>query len=310
MKEHGAICMIPTSVDKQQPEGRKVHFAKEQSSSSQQQHAAATTSSIEKCPGEVAFFKMLHAELKKCIHFFNRAEQEFTIREERVREAMEIVRRPNSIMVDGKWCKLATSIYRLYKDLLLLETYAIMSYCSFSKILKKHDQVTGYATRQSFMENVVSKASFTTYPHLLDMISRCERLYDEVSGHLFDAGRNHGLYEDERLFIDMVRKLNGHVLDSAESSEGVKVQDAQQERTKVSATEEGTPVLKTESEATFSLRSIVKDMSEKLDNAVDDDSDDEEIDPQLSEGARKRLTGERSIMEELESEERKRPRNI
>ena len=110
-----------------------------------------------KSPGEIAFFKLLHAEFKKVTHFFERAEEEFTIREERVREGMELMKMPNSIMVNEKWSMVAKSIYRLYKDLLLLETFAIMTYCSFSKILKKHDKVTGHHTRAAFMSNVVNK---------------------------------------------------------------------------------------------------------------------------------------------------------
>lgn len=93
-----------------------------------------------KSPGEIAFFKLLHSEFKKATYFFDKAQAEFEIREERVREGMEIMKQPNSIMVNEKWSMLAKSIFKLYKDLLLLETYAIMAYCSFSKILKKHDK--------------------------------------------------------------------------------------------------------------------------------------------------------------------------
>ncbi|KAL3934884.1 MAG: hypothetical protein SGARI_003194, partial [Bacillariaceae sp.] len=156
-------------------------------------------SKIGKSPGEIAFFKLLHSEFKKATHFFDRATEEFTIREARVREGMEIMKQPNSIMVNEKWSLLAKSIYRLYKDLLLLETFAIMTYCSFSKILKKHDKVTGYDTRKAFMENIVNKANFTHYPQVLAMISRCEGLYEEVSTNLLQEGK-HGLYEDERKF--------------------------------------------------------------------------------------------------------------
>jgi SPX domain protein involved in polyphosphate accumulation len=163
-------------------------------SQASQSHDAAT---IGRSPGEVAFFKLLHAEFKKASHFFDRATEEFTIREARVREGMEIMKQPNSIMVNEKWSFLAKSIYRLYKDLLLLETFAIMTYCSFSKILKKHDKVTGYETRNAFMENIVNKANFTHYPQVLAMISRCEGLYEEVSSNLLQEGK-HGLYEDER----------------------------------------------------------------------------------------------------------------
>jgi hypothetical protein len=167
-------------------------------------------------PGERAFFQLLHAEFKKASHFFEKAQQEFIIREERVREGLEIMKRPNSIMVNEKWSMVAKSIYRLYKDLLLLETFAIMTYCSFSKILKKHDKVTGHQTRSAFMANVVSRANFTNYPELLGMISRCERMYEEVSERLLQEGKQ-GLYEDERLFINMISRLNEQASDNPDA---------------------------------------------------------------------------------------------
>eukprot|EP00581_Thalassiosira_minuscula_P016269 CAMPEP_0183732710 /NCGR_PEP_ID=MMETSP0737-20130205/39157_1 /TAXON_ID=385413 /ORGANISM="Thalassiosira miniscula, Strain CCMP1093" /LENGTH=402 /DNA_ID=CAMNT_0025965791 /DNA_START=203 /DNA_END=1411 /DNA_ORIENTATION=+ len=166
-------------------------------------------------PGEVAFFKLLNSELKKAIHFFDKAQVEIGIRECRVREGIDIMRKTNSLMVNEKWSLMAKSLYRLYKDLLLLETYAIMTYCSFSKILKKHDKVTKHNTRIAFMKNVVNKANFTHYPKLLEMINRCERLYEEVSQSLVMEGKS-GLYEDERLFINMIHRLNEQVLGTAE----------------------------------------------------------------------------------------------
>lgn len=165
-----------------------------------QQQQPHNVESMGKSPGEVAFFKLLHSEFKKASHFFDRATEEFTIREERVREGMDIMRKPNSIMVNEKWGLMAKSIYRLYKDLLLLETFAIMTYCSFSKILKKHDKVTGYETKNAFMANIVNKANFTHYPKVLCMISRCEKFYEEVSANLLKEGKE-GLYEDERTFV-------------------------------------------------------------------------------------------------------------
>ena len=176
---------------------------------------AAAVAEMSRNPGEVAFFKLLNSELKKAIHFFEKAQLEFEIREARVREGIEIMRKANSLMVTEKWSLMAKSLYRLYKDLLLLETYAIMTYCSFSKILKKHDKVTKHNTRIAFMKNVVNKANFTHYPKVLGMISRCERLYDEVSQSLILEGKS-GLYEDERLFINMIHRLNEQVLDTAE----------------------------------------------------------------------------------------------
>lgn len=170
-----------------------------------------------KSPGEIKFFKLLHAELKKAIYFFERAEEEFIIREARVREGMEILKNTNTTMVatstTDRWSIIAKSFYRLYKDLLLLETFAIMTYCSFSKILKKHDKVTGYNTRCAFMNNVVNKANFAHYPRTLEMIQRTQALCEEATDVLSSEGRS-DLYEDERLFINMIHQLNEQVISS------------------------------------------------------------------------------------------------
>lgn len=179
-------------------------------------------------PAEVAFFKLLNSELKKAVHFFDKALIEVEIREERVREGIDIMRKTNSLMVNERWSLMAKSLYRLYKDLLLLETYAIMTYCSFSKILKKHDKITNHNTRCAFMMNVVNKANFTHYPKLLEMISRIEQLYDEVSQTLISEGKS-GLYEDERLFINMIQRLNEQVLDTAEQ-EGADTEERKEQR--------------------------------------------------------------------------------
>jgi hypothetical protein len=248
---------------------------------------------IGKSPGEVAFFKLLHAEFNKAEHFFEKAQQEFVIREERVREGMDIMKQPNSIMVNEKWSLLAKSLYRLYKDLLLLETFAIMTYCSFSKILKKHDKVTGYNTRNAFMANVVNNANFTNYPVVLEMISRCERLYEEVSEHLLKEGKEN-LYEDERLFINMIHRLNEQVLDTAEI-EGVP--ERKEVRRPAMTPKPGNQIplsAASESKATSSLRSLVEEndkkffyaaqVSEGLAGVDGDDSFNQKRNVQVSEG--------------------------
>jgi hypothetical protein len=231
---------------------------------------------IEKHPGEIAFFKLLHSELKKTSYFFDRAQQEFVIREERVRNGLEIVRQPNSITVNKKWSRLAKSIYRLYKDLLLLETFAIMAYCSFSKILKKHDAVTGKETRIAFMKNIVNQAKFTNYPQVLEMISRCEALYTEVSENLVRDGKE-GLYEDERLFIHMVRRLNDQVSDTAEG-EGAERKETSRRPVVPTQT---CPTNEDKSDMTMSLLSLVeKNEKSKKENqtSFDDHGDDSEDD--------------------------------
>jgi SPX domain len=158
---------------------------------------------------------------------------------------------------------LAKSIYQLYKDLLLLETFAIMTYCSFSKILKKHDKVTGYATRAAFMANIVNNANFTNYPTLLEMINRCERMYEEVSHRLVQDGKE-VLYEDERLFINMIVRLNEQVLDTVDEDGAARPKEPRRASIVVdaaSSTAAKSPMnpSKPESIATSTLRSMVEE---------------------------------------------------
>jgi hypothetical protein len=137
---------------------------------------------------------------------------------------MEILKKPQACMVHDRWSVISRAIFFLYRDLLLLETFAIMTYFSFSKILKKHDKVTGFTTRDPFMVNIVNKANFTNYPRLMEMISRCQTLYNEASEKLAQD-----LHEDERLFLDMVSEWNTRNRDadsiatggSAEITEGL-----------------------------------------------------------------------------------------
>jgi hypothetical protein len=163
---------------------------------------------IDKNPGEVAFFKTLHCEAKSAALFFDKTKQELKIREERIRMGFEILKQVESYSLDiEKWVCMSKSVYKLYKDLLLLETYAIMTYCGFSKILKKHDKNTGYSTQAAFMRNVVDKLSFAAYPDILNMIQHSEVLYEVASKKLVSLGKAK-LDDDERLFLDAIVQLN------------------------------------------------------------------------------------------------------
>ena len=90
---------------------------------------ASSADQMSRNPGEVAFFRLLNSELKKAIHFFDKAQLEIEIRESRVREGINIMRKANSLMVNEKWTLMAKSLYRLYKDLLLLETVLSLRSC-------------------------------------------------------------------------------------------------------------------------------------------------------------------------------------
>mmetsp|Transcript_30882 Transcript_30882/g.47105 ORF Transcript_30882/g.47105 Transcript_30882/m.47105 type:complete len:388 (+) Transcript_30882:150-1313(+) len=171
-------------------------------------------------PGEVAFFRLLHSELHKARRFFDGAQRELSIREERIQESIQIVK-SNSLSSSSSennmqeaWSNVFRSLYQLNTNLLLLETYAIMSFCAFSKILKKHDKVTGFDTRMHFMERLVKTSNFADCPKLQEMTRRCESGVNEVLTYLSkccgstNTLKDNNLFEDEKLFIHMVEKLN------------------------------------------------------------------------------------------------------
>lgn len=54
----------------------------------------------------------------------------------------------------------------IHGKLLLLEMYAHVNYCGFTKITKKHDRMTGYVTQKKFIQkkvNITKFSSFTLY---------------------------------------------------------------------------------------------------------------------------------------------------
>merc|ERR1711920_375017 len=63
------------------------------------------------------------------------------------------------------------------------------------------------------------------YPNLIEMITRCESLYDEVS-QLLPSPASVGpvfLREDERLFIHMISRFNEKVIENAAGEEGAPI---------------------------------------------------------------------------------------
>mmetsp|Transcript_19332 Transcript_19332/g.28607 ORF Transcript_19332/g.28607 Transcript_19332/m.28607 type:complete len:360 (-) Transcript_19332:6-1085(-) len=180
-------------------------------------------------PGEIAFFRLLHSELNKAQRFFDGAQKEVQIQEERIRESIQIVKSSSFSSEEKAWSNIFKSLYKLNTKLLLLETYAIMSFCAFSKILKKHDKVTGYNTRKHFMEKLVKTSNFADYPELREMISRCESCVKEVlsfySHSIVDeqGQKKSTLFEDEQLFIHMVEKLNVQARETAVEEGATKI---------------------------------------------------------------------------------------
>jgi len=93
---------------------------------------------------EAGFFRLLHKELHKCSHFFSSMESQFLVRLAHVRAGMQMVDMDTiRARNEDSWRHLMAACVQFYKDLLRLENYAIITYCAFSKIIKKHDKWTG-----------------------------------------------------------------------------------------------------------------------------------------------------------------------
>lgn len=159
---------------------------------------------IAKNAAEVEFFILIRKELKKTSEFFKRCQEEFTIRWERVWESYLMLQEKGVVHDKNTWTRLLMACVRFYKDVLLLENFAIMNYCGFSKILKKHDKVTGYITRDAFMRNVMNHQNITHYPIVLELIRKSEQLFHSIQ--TMDSVMP--LQDDERLFIDAIRDMN------------------------------------------------------------------------------------------------------
>merc|ERR1712032_886311 len=90
------------------------------------------------------------------------------------------------------------------------------------------------------------------------MITRCERFYEEVSVKIRQEG-NEGLYEDERLFINMIHRLNEQVLGSGYSAPAG-AERKQDRRTASSNVTVDIPIRPERlSPATSSLRNLVEE---------------------------------------------------
>ena len=161
---------------------------------------------LRKNPNEVRFFKQIRSEFEKVSAFFASARKELQIRYDRVVDGSKVFINSNTETMPLRWNRVGRSAYQVHKSLLLLETFAIMNYCAFSKILKKHDKRTGYSTKVAFMTNVVNKSNFANYPDILDMIRGCQDIIDEASKKL-EPDEKTKLQEEYNMLATLLFKI-------------------------------------------------------------------------------------------------------
>ena len=122
-------------------------------------------------------------------NFFNQIQVQYIVEVKQLIEQVKEVDNVAKFTLLYKQCpkeKLVETIEALLETcrvihgkLLLLEMYAHVNYCGFTKITKKHDRVTGYATQKKYMQkkvNVVRFSSFTLYVSLVLVIDQFTQL--------------------------------------------------------------------------------------------------------------------------------------
>ncbi|KAG7390512.1 SPX domain protein [Phytophthora pseudosyringae] len=136
--------------------------------------------SIRQSQDEMNFFRTLRMEIKKIADFFIKEQARHTSQVAAIDASFQQLK-TNPESAEAKTA-LMKSCVALYKELLLLENFAVMNFCGISKILKKHDKWTGYATRNKFMHTILMKQPFATYEPLLHMIDRLEHIFMQATG--------------------------------------------------------------------------------------------------------------------------------
>ena len=148
-------------------------------------------------PREVRFFKKVGVEIRKVSEFYQIVEGQFLIRLQRIRWSLGVVTSVNDDSMNSiNLERLLVACNKLHRDLLMLESYCLMNYSGFSKILKKHDKLTGYATRDIFMRSKVNKQPFVKPRALLDMISESELIFHQVT-QLYETSQSRTLEHDD-----------------------------------------------------------------------------------------------------------------
>lgn len=72
------------------------------------------------------------------------------------------------------------AIEAFHEKLILMEHYCAMNYIGLVKILKKHDKLTGFDTKQAFISKVVNTKSFASYKALLELMNNIQSLFMKI----------------------------------------------------------------------------------------------------------------------------------
>ena len=130
---------------------------------------------------EKQFFRELTESVIMVDNFFNQIQVQYIVE---VKQLIEEVKKVDSCpkeKLEETIESLLESCRVIHGKLLLLEMYAHVNYCGFTKITKKHDRVTGYATQKKYMQKKVNVAKFSSFTLLRNSVRIVEDQYIVLS---------------------------------------------------------------------------------------------------------------------------------
>ncbi|KAK1257654.1 SPX domain-containing protein 2 [Acorus gramineus] len=144
-----------------------------------------TVEAVEMTMEEPDFIRRLEAELKKVNAFFERMEEEYVIRSEKLEKRVARAKeREEELMGVMK------ELVDFHGEMVLLENYSALNYTGLVKILKKYDKRTGALIRQSFIEKVLQQPFFTTDVLYL-LINKCASMLDSLLHSSSSSSHDH-----------------------------------------------------------------------------------------------------------------------
>ncbi|OQS00489.1 hypothetical protein THRCLA_05941 [Thraustotheca clavata] len=128
---------------------------------------------------EIEFFMELRDQLRKLACFYIAEEKRYLFRFHQLQGVLKEMKKKTEVdEMDAK--RLMLAFVHFYRECIQLENYAVMNYQGFSKILKKHDKMTGHNTRTKYMRKMVNQSPFANYPQLITMLENTERMFAEI----------------------------------------------------------------------------------------------------------------------------------
>jgi len=128
---------------------------------------------------ERRFFLLLRKELKKVATCFKDLEYRALRKLVNLKATYSREVNTKSITLQN-YHQLLQMCTRMHMELLMLENYAVLNYAGFTKILKKHDKMTGFRTKDQFLLKLVDCQPFVVHPWLRSAIKSVEDQFRSI----------------------------------------------------------------------------------------------------------------------------------